>query len=216
MALKVITAPTVRPIDVIGLDRVKDHLHEAQDVNEEDELITEMVNAAWALAEAYTWRQFLTADLELQLWNWNAQDADRAYSPSTTPVLIPRPNTQEILSVTYTDCSGSDVVLESSDFDVDEDAIWKLFPAYGKSWPSVRFSPKAVRVRFRAGYGLTLEEMPSVLMHAIKLQVGSWFLNRESVDFRTHQELPEATRALLQSIEIRDPRLNANQSPRRR
>ena len=62
MGLKIVTPPSVTPISVVGIDNLKEHLQVATDVSDDDALITAYLNAAWALAEAHTWRQFLTAN----------------------------------------------------------------------------------------------------------------------------------------------------------
>lgn len=210
MGLKLITPPTVDPISIVDLDLLKQHLHEATDVADEDELITAYLNAAWELAERHTWRQFLTATWRYTLLNWTSQDPDQTYGRYLTPILIPRPPCQSIDLVQYYDCDGAlQTLAVDDDYEVDDESdIWSIRPAYEACWPNVRRNhPKAVQITFTAGYGDTLADIPEVVLHAVRLQVGSWFLNRESVDSRQHHELPSAAKALLESIEIRDDRL---------
>ena len=206
MGLKIIIQPTVTPISVVGLDLLKNHLQEATDVSDEDVLITAFLNAAWALAESHTWRQFLTAEYRYTLSSFFAQNQDNRSSR----LLIPRPPCQSIDSVKYYDADGVlTTLVVTTDYIVDDESdIWSLWPAIGKSWPNVQpGNPKAVQIEFTAGYGDTLAAMPDIMLHAVRLQVGSWWRNRESVDPRQQYELPAATKALLETIEIRDDRL---------
>lgn len=210
MGLKLLTPPTVDPISIVGLDRLKEHLHEATDVADEDALITGYLNAAWELAERHTWRQFLTAQWRYTLRSWTAQNPDRSHGRYLACVLIPRPPCQSIDLVEYIDCSGDTQSLTAgTDFEIDDESdVWSIVPAFGKTWPRTRHNhPKAVQITFTAGYGNTADDLPDVLLHAVKLQVGNWFLNREATDTRKHSELPAATKALLESIEVRDDRL---------
>lgn len=212
MGLKIVTPPSVTPISVVGIDNLKEHLQVATDVSDDDALITAYLNAAWALAEAHTWRQFLTAEYRYTLLDFTAQMPDQRYGRRLANILIPRPACQSIDSVQYLDGDGTLMTLvEDTDFVVDdENDICSIWPVVGTSWPSVRRNhPKAVQITYTAGYGDTLADMPDMLLHALRLQVGSWFLNRESVDAKAMSELPNATKALLEAIEIRDDRLVA-------
>lgn len=208
MGLKIVTPPTVTPISVVGIDNLKEHLTVATDVSDDDALITAYLNAAWALAEAHTWRQFLTAEYRYTLLDFTAQQQGLRHRMGS--ILIPRPALQSIVSVEYLDGDGATVELvEDTDFIVDdENDIGAIWPAIDTSWPSVRRNhPKAVTITYTAGYGDTLADMPDMLLHAVKLQVGSWWMNRESVSEKAMKELPAATKALLEVIEIRDDRL---------
>ena len=208
MGLKIVTPPTVTPISVVGIDNLKEHLQVATDVSDDDALITAYLNAAWALAEAHTWRQFLTAEYRYTLLDFTAQRKGLRHRMGS--ILIPRPALQSIVSVEYLDGDGATVELvEDTDFIVDdENDIAAIWPAIDTSWPSVRRNhPKAVTITYTAGYGDTLADMPDMLLHAVKLQVGSWWMNRESVSEKAMKELPAATKALLEVIEVRDDRL---------
>lgn len=209
MGLKLITPPTVTPISVVGLAALKEHLREAPDITDEDDSITSYLSTAWELAEAHTWRQFLTAEWKYTLSSWIAQHPDQSHGRYLSRVLIPRPPTRSIDSVKYIDTGGTLTTLTvDDDYIVDDSGdIWTIEPAYNKCWPTTRRHPHAVQITFTAGYGETLADLPAVLLHALRLQVATWFMHRESVDTRQHHELPEATKALLESIEVRDDRL---------
>ena len=210
MGLKIITPPTVSPIEVIGLDAIKSHLQEALDVSDNDSAISALTAAAWDLAERQTWRQFLTASYRLTLETFRAQAPDR--NGNLCPVLIPRAPTQSIESVKYKDATDGTLTTLTVDDDYiidDESAICSIRPAYDTNWPGVRWNdPQAVQIEFTAGYGDTLEDMPPVLIHAIKLQVGDWWRYRESTVLSTPSVLSNSAKALLESIEIRDDRLS--------
>jgi uncharacterized phiE125 gp8 family phage protein len=209
VGLKIITQPIVTPMSIVGIDALKAHLQEAIDVSDEDALIESHLNAAWKLAEAHTWRQFLTAQLRYTLTDFVVQHHVR-YARRIANILLPKPPCISVQSVAYIDSNGDSVTMVANeDYIVDlESDIASIWPAYGKSWPCVRRNhPAAVTITYTAGYGTTLAAMPDVLLHAIRLQVGSWWKNRESTDPRQHHELPNAAKALLEVIEVRDDRL---------
>ncbi len=190
MGLKIITPPTVTPMSIVGIDALKAHLQEAIDVSDEDALIESYLNAAWKLAEAHTWRQFLTAQFRYTLSDFTAQQHHKAYSRRIANILIPKPPCISVQSVAYVDGDGNLVTMVANeDYIVDSESdIASIWPAYGKSWPCVRrHHPAAVLITYTAGYGTTLAAMPEVLLHAIRLQVGSWWKNRESTDPATAQ-----------------------------
>jgi uncharacterized phiE125 gp8 family phage protein len=217
VGLKVITPPIVTPMSIVGIDALKAHMQEAIDVSDEDALIESYLNAAWKLAEAHTWRQFLSAQFRYTLTDFTAQSHHTAYSSLRSrhgrriaSILIPKPPCVSVQSVQYLDPNGDLFTLVANeDYVVDlESDIASIWPAYGKCWPYVRPNhPAAVTITYTAGYGTTLAAMPDVLLHAIRLQVGSWWKNRESTDPRQHHELPNAAKALLEVIEVRDDRL---------
>ena len=210
MGLKVITPPTVTPMSIVGIDALKMHLQEATDVSDEDSLIESYLNAAWKLAEAHTWRQFLTAQFRYTLTDFTAQKHHGPYRRRTANILLPKPPCVSVQSVAYLNEAGVTVAMVANeDYIVDlESDITSLWPAYGKCWPCVRPNhPAAVTITYTAGYGNTLATMPDVLLHAIRLQVGAWWKNRESTDTRQQYELPNAAKALLETIEVRDDRL---------
>lgn len=59
------------------------------------------------------------------------------------------PPVYQVDSVKYIDAGGVEQTLAASGYEVHGDVI-RL--AYGASWPSTRFGPEAVRVRYQAGY----------------------------------------------------------------
>lgn len=205
MGLKIITPPTVTPISIVGLDNLKHHLQEATDVSDEDALIELLLNAAWDLAERYTWRQFLTAGYCYTLDNFQAQHPRNG---RRCAILLPRPPLIAVSAVKYRNDAGTLTTMPTTDYNVlSENESGMIVPAYGLEWPDVRREPQAVTIEYTAGYGTTAAVIPPVLMHAVRLQVGSWWLNRESIADKSQHELPAATKALLESIEVRDDRL---------
>lgn len=91
-------------------------------------------------------------------------------------ITLPYPEIVGVLSVTYVDANGDDQVIDASDYRLVGDT---LIPAYGKSWPSPRSQPEAVRIEYDAGYE---EGDPAlaVIRAAILLMVGDLYRFRET------------------------------------
>lgn len=191
MAVKIVVPPTVTPVEVLGLDAIKQHLRVASDITDEDDLITAYMQAAWDYAERITWRQFLTADLQMILPCWPC------------PILIPKPPTVSVLSVEYYDENNALQTWDSSNYRVDSYAdVAELLPVWGVALPVIYPRHDAIRINFRAGYGTTAGSLPAVLLHAVKLLVAQYYETREP-------EVSGATTAdhLLSVIACRDERL---------
>jgi hypothetical protein len=76
----------------------------------------------------------------------------------------------------------------------------RIVPAYGKVWPSTRYEPNAVQVRFVAGYGLEaldIDARAPELRQAIGVLVGTMYEQRET---RTPDELTEVPEAFYQLV----------------
>jgi uncharacterized phiE125 gp8 family phage protein len=188
VGIRTVTAPTIQPIEILGLAALKQHLTEAADVTDNDGLISEYCRAAWDYCERYSWRQLLTATLRLTMPKF--RDC----------VCIPRPRTIAILSVEYYDDSNVLQTLSTAnwacdlDCDVVELELW--------DFPTVYQRPDAVRINFTAGYGNTVADFPPVLLHAVRLLVGQYYETREPSNAET-----DTVDALLEAIANRDERL---------
>jgi uncharacterized phiE125 gp8 family phage protein len=89
----------------------------------------------------------------------------------------------EITSVKYDDADGVEQTVDPSVYRVlaASSAAPRLSLAYNQSWPSPRSQPEAVRIRYVAGYGEQGSDVPAPLRHAMLLQIGSWYEQRETV-----------------------------------
>jgi uncharacterized phiE125 gp8 family phage protein len=185
---RVVTEPAEEPVT---LAEAKAHcrvLHSA-----EDDLLTALIVAARQYVEQFTWRALVTQVRELTLDSW-----PYAWRDGADTVRLPGGRVAAVGSVTYTASDGSEVVLGSGSYVAAltrEPAL--VYPAWGVTWPTLRDSRGAVRVRYTAGYGAA-EDVPQAIKQAMLLLVGHWYANRESVAVGTiATELPQAVSALL-------------------
>lgn len=190
MGIRIVTPPAVQPIEILGLAALKDHLNEAPDVSDRDELITTYCSVAWDYCQRYTWRQLITASLRLTMPCWKKDHV----------IPLPRGPIVSVESLEYFDTANSLQTVSSDQYSVDvaeevpEIRFCTYFPHYLRA--------DAVRVNFTAGYGTTAAAFPPVLLHAVRLLIGQYYQTREPDSVST-----TTVDRLLDAISLRDERL---------
>lgn len=185
-SLTTVTAAVEEPVSSAQMK-----LHLRQDLDDDDDLISTLIQAATEDASDFVGRQFCTATFDYFL--------DR-FPHAQNIIELPLPPVQSITSVKYVNNDGDTTTLvEGTDYDVDTDAEpARIYPSFSQTWPTdVRVHPKSVTIRFIAGY-TTVANVPSAFKAAIKLTVGHWYDNREEVVVGvTANKLPRAVERLL-------------------
>ena len=171
MAHKLITAPSVEPLDATTLKtwcRI--------DGSDEDTLLTSLfIPAARQACENATGRALITQTWEVVLDGW----------PAASAIELPRAPVLAITSVKYIDTDGVEQTMDSADYALDSDSEpgW-LLPAYDTDWPEARDTANAVRVRYTAGYGAAATDVPQALRMWIALHAAGAYQAREAVSER--------------------------------
>ena len=169
---------------VVSLEEAQVHLR--SEVAEESALVTALVSAATAQAEAYCRRRFVT-----QRWRatFDVFPADA--------ILLPHPALASVENVAYVDREGVVVTLDPSAYVVrTAETPGEIVPAYGTRWPAARVVADAVSVEFTCGYGAP-EDVPEGIRRAVLLLVGTLYANRETVAPVAMQEIPHTAQWLL-------------------
>lgn len=97
-------------------------------------------------------------------------------------------------AITWT-CKGP--VPDSGDFVYDADNIPpRIFPNPGQYWPSVLYTPNAVRVHFTAGYGNDGNAAPARLRQVMRYLITDAYFNRDPTDAVKINEHPRLARML--------------------
>lgn len=217
MGLRIITPPTKTPIEMfatsdateeksgsdLGLEAIKNHLRHAIDVEEEDSLILAYVDAAWEYCQQYTWRTFLETTYQLSLPHWFAQDDTCGLSQRR--IVLPKPPVihGSSIVVAYTDSEGESQTMAATEYVVDWTAdLVTVRPAVNACWPELDDREDAVKITYTAGYGDEPDDMPRLLLHAVKLLVGMYFETREPEQHRS-----TTVDSLLAMLCVRDDRL---------
>lgn len=152
-----VTAPAKEPLT---LEEVKGHLRLTH--GDHDTLLGALIQGAREWAEAFTHRALITQTWDLYLDGF----------PSVIEVQKPPLQSVTAASFTYVDSDGDTTQVPTSVYTVDTDATpGRVYPAYNQVWPVPRDQPKAVVMRFVAGYGDDEGDVPEPLRTAMKLHV---------------------------------------------
>lgn len=184
-SISVVTQPTEEPI---SLSEAK--LHLKQDSDADDSLISSLIVSARQYCESYVGQQLVTATRRLKL------DCFSGWR-----IELPYPPLQSVTSVVYLDTGGNSTTLSGSDYTVDIYSMPGFVePAYSKVWPTTRGVSNSVTITYVAGYGAALA-VPDAVKSAMKLLIGHWYENRESVNVgNTTTALEMSVDALLTSV----------------
>lgn len=194
MALVLVTAPTVEPLDLAT--QVKPHLR--VDIADDDTLIAGYLTAARVHVEqAVCRRALITQTFDLYLDGW----------PKGDFLQLPRPPLQSVTGVYYTPDGGSEQTFASSNYVVDTASEpGRVVLASSASWPGGTLKPaNGVRVRFVAGYGAAGTAVPGPIKSAILLMVGDLYENREDTIIAsgiTIGKLPRGVEMLLMPYRV--------------
>lgn len=159
------TVVVVPPDPVVTVDEAKSHLR--IDGNDEDSLIGIYVAAATSHIDGPSGSLgrcvgVQTLEVELPLCRQS--------------IRLPYPPIIDIDTVTSVDGDGSETLLDASDYVL---ADGRLRPPLGKTWPNSGSRGGLLRVRYRAGYGLTsdppVQALPPSIRSAILLMTAGLY-----------------------------------------
>ena len=192
--LKVITSPAIEPLSL-----AEAKLHLKVDTGDDDTLIASLITTARETAEVLTGRALASQVLEYVL---------DGFPPESEMIYIPRPPLEELDNIKYRDYEGNETEWDASNYIVDADSMpARVTLAYGKYFPDYTPYPAAsVRIRYTAGYrpgGPDSLKIPGQISQALKLLIGHFYENRESVVVGTvANKVPFSVEALLYPYRI--------------
>lgn len=159
-------APTFLPVDVAGLKR-----QAGINVNDDNELLQEYVEAAADFAENYQERC-------LRQSTWQA-----VYDgfPSCGVFYVPKPRLVSVSFVKYLDAAGTLTTLATSCYTTDIiSEPGRIALKYGQVWPTTLDQIASVTVEFVAGYA-SAAAIPARTRQAIRALASHWYECREPV-----------------------------------
>ena len=149
-------------------------------------LIDALILAARQRVESHTGRALITQTLDWSL--------DRF----PTWFRVPKPPLQSVTSITYYDSDDAQQTLASSVYQVDiESQPARIVEAVDQFWPTISTRINAVTVRFVAGYGDGVHDIPFPIKAAMLLLVGEMWLRREDSAAMQTSKIPFGVDALL-------------------
>lgn len=156
------------------------------DDNSFDTLLTAYIPAAREMVENYTGHILMQRDFTEYLDRFG-----RYLEITRRPIVA-------VTEIAYTDSDG--VEQTYADFVASIDRLpARIYPALNGWWPTLGTNG-TISVTYTAGYEAGSE--PAALLHAMRLLIGSWFANRETVGPNTLGELPFAATALMDQYRV--------------
>lgn len=191
MEPRTIVEPLVEPIP---LDQAKIQLR--VDHDDEDAEIGRKITAAREELEKLHGRAYITRTLEIRL--------DEFPSVKSGLVLLPRPPASEIVSIKYLDADEIEQTLDAADYEFDSfSEPARLRPsASAGSWPATALLFSAVRIQWKAGFGTSPSDVPAAFREAIKLALGDFYEQRETIVLGLNVNTTNAIGQLLASDRI--------------
>ena len=157
------------------------------DGSEDDAVVMMLIDAATDHVQNEINQQLVPATLSITI------DA----FPNAREIRLPRPPLRSVEAIRYFNPNGTEQVMPSSSFDVDEiSKPGRIVLKPGVSWPATDGRPGAITIEFDAG-PTSDQPVPASLRQAIRFFVGQWFEHREGATDRRITEVPFAVRAIL-------------------
>lgn len=195
---KSVASPLVLPLT---LAEAKSHLR--VDVADDDEVILDMIRAAADMFQDQTWSSMYVQTWELILPCFPGDpEFTRCpcyWAPRKDTIRLPRPPVASVVSVTYIDAGGDQVVIDPGQYALvsAEDGAW-LMPSAGAAWPSAMVdAPEPVVIEYLAGYNGTTIPFPAQARQAVRMLIAHWYENREAVVMGTISKEQEIAVAQL-------------------
>jgi len=157
-SVKVVTDSAIEPVT---LSEMKDHLRVTS--SDEDTLIESLITAARQAAEHYLSRSLISKTYEMTMDDWD------------TCINIPFPPLLSVESIKYDGTSSDDQTFASSNYTIET----RMEPGRIKitgSTPQLKSNTNGrIRIRFKAGYGENISDVPQAIRSAIKIIAATYF-----------------------------------------
>lgn len=174
------TEPSVEPI-ILGEAKI----HLRVDHNDEDLLITILIQAAREWVEKRTGRSLINQTRTAKLDTF----------PIGNTIRLPYGKVSSVTSINYIDSNEVSQLLDTSNYwtDLTSDISRVVVKNY---WPAIFYMPNAVTIVYVAGYGDSASDVPRPLKQAMLLIIGHLYENREQVGSVMH-EVPFGVETLI-------------------
>jgi uncharacterized phiE125 gp8 family phage protein len=183
------TVTVTTPPGALAVTLADAKLHLRVDHPEEDALITSLVTAATEYLERVYDRALIDQSISVSLDGFPANDG---------PIKLYRgPIKTGTVVVTYTDTLGAPTAYTTFQVDLSAD-LPRIAPDASTCYPCTQSGAlNPLTIAYDAGLGVDSTAVPERYQQAIKLLVGHWYTNRESVVIGTISAEVEQTLDML-------------------
>lgn len=190
MSLSLFLAPAAEPLT---LQDARRQCLIADSVTDQDPYLEDLIPVVRERAEQATDRALLP-----QTWDWVLDGF-----PVEDYLEIPKPPLRTVTWVKYQDMAGAWQTWDPANYLVEAPAgprglRGRLSLPFAGTWPVVLPQAGCVSIRFEAGYA-DAAHVPALLKQAMRLDLGTFYLNRESVLTNAREqaiELPHGSREI--------------------
>jgi len=184
------------------------------DFSDDDTLIAELIKVAQNMAEEYTGRAITQQTLQLFLDRLPYYSDEKLregiytapdLNSSADYIVLPKPPVSSITHVKYYDNDGTASTFAASNYYKDTTSnLARVVLKNGSSWPTLSElrQGNAYEVQYVAGYGSSASDVPTPIIHAIKLLATHLYENREIVTSMSVNSIPNTVSALLNPYRI--------------
>lgn len=182
MTSKVTTPPAVEPVD---LDQAKKQVRLEWEETAEDDYLADLIITARERVEDYLGLSLITQTVTLYLDAWPASDI----------LYLPRGPVQSFTHLKYWDTDGAQQTIDAGNYQTDlVTSPPRVAPVSSYAWPSLADRLVPIEAEYQAGYGDAGSAVPSTFLHALLLQLGTFYENRETLVLGPNaNELPSLT-----------------------
>lgn len=203
MILRVLTGPVAPAYDFPLLVK-----HLRIDEGDDLDLVHDYGAASAQHFQDYARRALITQTVALSIddyWPRTWCNRRKCWEPR---IVLPMPPVQSVTSIVYTDESGAQQTLASTQYRVanlhtpiegcqSSPPEAYIEPEYQVTWPTVRRQSGAIVVTYVAGFGLTHSAIPRTIQQGMRLLAAHMMENKEAVNVgNIVNELPFAVDAL--------------------
>ena len=214
LVVQTVTPPAVEPVLL-----AEAKLHLKVDADDDDALISSFIVAARRLCAVKAKAEFVNTVFQLvddafpftggylnrqvrQFYGNFAGGTGMVYpgvlALNSGSMTLPRGPVVSVQSIRYLDANGVLQTMDPSTYVVVPGNPGRVGIAYGQVWPVTYPEIGAVTIEFTAGYGPDNTTAPENVKTAMKLLIGNWYTNRNSVIVgATTSVLDQAVDALL-------------------
>ena len=187
-------AATTSPITLADAKR---HLNVSSTAD--DTLIQDYVNGAAVMLETRGSRAFIDQTRVLKMQTFS----DSRYMRNRK-ITLPRSPLSSVTSITYIDSAGTTQTLSSTSYRTSlADEPGRIAEAYNNTWPATQNIQDDVTVTYVAGHSSASSGVSDPAKQAVRMVVGHWYRNRESVTVGTiNNEIAMGVDALMEGEQI--------------
>ncbi|NIM21850.1 MAG: hypothetical protein GTN64_05445 [Candidatus Latescibacteria bacterium] len=185
---------TVAPINpAVTTAQIKQHLR--INTASDDSYLDELIQAATIVVEGFLNRAIIDQTWQLTLERF----------PVGRVIYFERAPLKTVSSVDYNDADGNPQTFAVSNYTVDTERLpGRLVLKEDSTWPTVENEPNSVTITYTAGLGADETALDAAYQNiklGIKMLVGTWYANRESIAVQVGlvqaAELPQSLTWLL-------------------